>query len=157
MNRPSATKVRRTASDVSDQVRPHLASAKETLRDDVLPKVKEGAHAGLEATAPVRKKLRRRAGAAGAAAAASVANSKAHDKAADLADRGGKRKRGGKIRKLAFLAVVGGAAYAAYNAWKLPHDSDDWVHADSVPGQRTDGVPSGVASAAGTMGDKTPK
>lgn len=132
MNRPSATTVRRTAADLSDQVAPHLASARDTLvndvmpkakdardalRHDVMPKVNAGVVAGLAASEPIRK----RAMAAGT----------------DLAVKIGAAsppKKSHKVRTAMVLTALGAGAYAAWNAWRLPHASDDWVHADSSPG-----------------------
>ncbi|GAA0620527.1 hypothetical protein GCM10009547_23890 [Sporichthya brevicatena] len=97
MHRPSARAVRRTATDLSDQVLPHLNSAKDTLVEDVLPKVK---HGGV-----------------------------------DLAARAGLMsppKQRHPWRLAAIVGAVAVAAYAAWNAWKLPHASDDWAHADTA-------------------------
>ncbi len=138
MNRPSATTVRRTAADLSDQVAPHLASARDTLvhdvmprakdtlvndvmpkanhalRHDVMPKVNAGVVAGLAASGPLRK----RAKAAGT----------------DLAIKIGAvqpPKKSHKLRTAMVLTALGAGAYAAWNAWRLPHASDDWVHPDT--------------------------
>jgi hypothetical protein len=66
------------------------------------------------------------------------------------------------FRKAAILGVVALGAYAAWNAWRLPHESDDWTQPDAgtaagagavrtdVPGEPSrNGVPSDVP-AGGT-------
>lgn len=156
MNRPSATTVRRTAVDLSGQVAPHvtqardtlvgevLPKAKETLVGDVLPKVNAGARAGLAAATPVAIKAGKAAKAGGT----------------ELAHKAGllePPKKSHKLRNVALVAAVGAGAYAAYNAWKLPHASDDWVHADSAARPETDtrvdaDLPGVTSPGAGRVG-----
>jgi hypothetical protein len=58
-------------------------------------------------------------------------------------------------RLAAIVGAVGLGAYAAWNAWRLPHSSDDWAHADSsAAAVRTDGQPAN-GSAAGAPTDTT--
>ena len=117
MTRPSTRAVRRAAADLSDQVTPHLASAKDTLVTDVLPKVKS-----TGAVMP-----RAKAAGVGVAVRAGLMEPP-------------KQRHPWRLAALAGVAAVG--AYAAWSAWRLPHASDDWAHADSTAANaRTDGPP----------------
>jgi ferric-dicitrate binding protein FerR (iron transport regulator) len=107
MTRPSTRAVRRAAGELSEQVTPHLSTAKGALIEEVLPKVKA---TGAE--------LLPKAKAAGAGVAVTATR---------LAPK--------KRRPLRMAAIAGAlalGAYAAWNAWRLPHGSDDWTHADST-------------------------
>lgn len=110
MNRPSTRAVRRAATDLSEQVTPHLSTAKDTLVEDVLPKVRSGAD------------LLPKAKAAGVGVAVK----------AGLMDAPKKRH---PFRMAAIAGALALGAYAAWNAWRLPHSSDDWAHADSAADQ----------------------
>ncbi|HUR75679.1 MAG TPA: hypothetical protein VMZ00_15465 [Sporichthya sp.] len=137
MTRASARAVRRTAADLSDQLGPHLSSAKGTLIEDVLPKVKAtGAEVlpKVKATAPKVKAT-----------------------GLDLAARAGlmeARKKRHPLRTAAIVAALGVGAYAAWNAWRLPHGSEDWEHADSAAGKVPTTDPAD-ASIPGVPADST--
>jgi hypothetical protein len=107
MTRPSTRAVRRAATDLSEQVTPHLSTAKDALVGDVLPKVKAG---GAD--------LLPKAKAAGLGVAVKAGLMEAP-----------KKRHPWRLAAIAGLVVVG--AYAAWNRWRLPHASDDWAHADS--------------------------
>lgn len=106
MTRPSTRAVRRAATDLSEQVTPHLSTAKDALVSDVLPKVKAG---GAD--------LLPKAKAAGLGVAVKTG----------LVEAPKKRH---PWRLAAIAGVLGVGAYAAWNKWRLPHASDDWAHAD---------------------------
>lgn len=107
MTRPSTRAVRRAATDLSEQVTPHLGTAKDALVGDVLPKVKAG---GAD--------LLPKAKAVGLGVAVKAGLKEAP-------------KKRHPWRMAAILGVLGMGAYAAWNKWRLPHASDDWAHAES--------------------------
>jgi hypothetical protein len=155
MNRPSATAVRRTAADLSDQVAPHLASARDTLVNDVLPKAKDKAkdalvHDVMPRAKDARDTLRHEvlpktkagvnAGVVAGLAVAGPLGKRAKATGSDVALKmgaGSAPKKSHKLRTAMVVAALGAGAYAAWNAWRLPHASDDWVHADSTVGGAT--------------------
>jgi hypothetical protein len=97
-------------------VAPVLANAgvrtRDVLVDEVLPRVKEG----FAATEPYRAEAVRR----GSAAAQALAGH------AEVAPKS--RHLG---RKAVMVTLIGAGAAAAWRAWKMPHDSDDWAAADT--------------------------
>jgi uncharacterized membrane protein YebE (DUF533 family) len=103
-----------------DVVAPVLANAGVRTRDvvveEVLPRVKET----FAATEPLRAEAARR----GTAAVHALAG---HDVVVPKSRHLG--------RKAVMLTLIGAGAAAAWRAWKLPHDSDDWAHADSATPQ----------------------
>lgn len=107
MTRPSTRAVRRAATDLSEQVTPHLSTAKDALVGDVLPKVKAGSVDLLPKAKAVGLGVAVKAG-------LKEAPKKRHP-----------------WRMAAILGVLFMGAYAAWNKWRLPHASDDWAHADS--------------------------
>ena len=124
MTRPSTRAVRRAATDLSEQVTPHLSTAKDALVGDVLPKAK-AAGVGVAVKAGLKKAPKKR-----------------HP-----------------WRLAALAGLVGVGAYAAWNRWRLPHESDDWAHADSSANSSANGRPEhsaggdlpGVPADAGRM------
>ena len=116
MTRPSTRAVRRAATDLSEQVTPHLSTAKEALVGDVLPKVKPS------------RALRRKAKAAGLLPKAKAAGVGVAVKAG-LMEAPKKRH---PWRMIAIAGALAAAAYAAWNAWRLPHGSEDWSQADNT-------------------------
>lgn len=130
MSRNRATAVRDNAEDLRSYVVPTLATAgvktrevvapalatagmktRDMMVDEVLPRVKEG----IAATEPWRAEAARR----GSAAAQALAGHAVVEP---------KSRRWG--RKALMLTLLGAGAAAAWKAWKLPHDSDDWMPAD---------------------------
>jgi hypothetical protein len=99
-----------------DAVAPVLANAGVRTRDvvveEVLPRMKET----FAATEPLRAEAARR----GSAAVHALAGHEVVPKSRHLG------------RKAVMLTLIGAGAAAAWRAWKLPHDSDDWAHADSA-------------------------
>ncbi len=121
MTRPSTRAVRRAAADLSDQMSPHLASAKDTLVTDVVPKVRSTGAAVRPMAAGVLPKAK----------AAGVG----------VAVRAGLMEAPKNRHPVRMALIAGGlavGAYAAWNAWRLPHASDDWAHAAGTTG---DGPP----------------
>src|SRR4051812_41375231 len=100
-----------------DVVAPVLANAGVKTRDvvvgEVLPRVKDT----LAAAYPLRAEAARR----GSAAVHALAG---HEVTPPKSRHLG--------RKAVMLTLIGAGAAAAWRAWKLPHDSDDWAHADSA-------------------------
>lgn len=161
MTRPSARAVRRTAADLSDQMGPHLSHARDTLVTDVLPKVKAtGAdlagraapHVGHAKDTLVDDVLPKVKASAPKVKATGL----------DLAVRAGLMeapKKRHPFRVAAIVGALGVGAYAAWNAWRLPHASDEWAHADSATETaadkvRTDDRPE--ATIPGVPVDSTP-
>jgi hypothetical protein len=99
-----------------DAVAPVLANAgvktRDVMVDEVLPRVKET----FAATEPLRAEAARR----GSAAVHALAGHEVVPKSRHLG------------RKAVLVTLIGAGAAAAWRAWKLPHDSDDWAHADSA-------------------------
>ncbi len=134
MTRPSTRAVRRAATDLPEKVTPHLSTAKEALVGEVLPKVMS---TGAE--------LLPKAKAAGVGVAVKAGLMEAPKKRHPLR-----------------MAVIAGAltvgAFAAWKAWRLPHASDDWTHAQTSADQApTDSpteaeVPNVPADATGVAG-----
>ena len=99
-----------------EMVAPALATAglktREVMVDEVLPRVKDG----IAATEPYRAEAARR----GTAAFHALAG---HAVVEPKPRRWGRK---------AFIALLLGAGVgAAWKAWKMPHDSDDWMHTDT--------------------------
>ncbi|HEY2831487.1 MAG TPA: hypothetical protein VGJ14_03615 [Sporichthyaceae bacterium] len=98
-------------------VAPALATAgmktRDMMVDEVLPRVKDG----IAATEPWRAEAARR----GSAAAQALAG---HAMVEPKSRRWG--------RKALMLTLLGAGAAAAWKAWKLPHDSDDWMPAETA-------------------------
>ena len=152
MTRPSTRAVRRTAADLSDQMGPHLSHAKDTLVDDVFPKVKAtGADLAVRAAPHVSHAkdtlvddVLPKVKARGAATVKATAP-KVKATGLDLAVRAGLMeapKKRHPFRMAAIVGALGVGAYAAWNAWRLPHASDEWAQADSAAGNvRTDDQP----------------
>jgi hypothetical protein len=127
MSRNQATAVLRdNAEDLRSYLMPAVANARDVVApalvtagtrardvvvDEVLPRVKDG----LAATEPLRHEAASRATAAAHALAG-------HTTAPRSRHLG---------RKAVMVTLIGAGAAAAWRAWKLPHDSDDWMHADS--------------------------
>lgn len=137
MNRPSARAARRTAADLSDQLTPHLSHAKDTLVEDVLPKMKStGVDLAVRAAPHVSSAKDTFVG---------EVLPKVKATGAGLGVRAGLMsppKKRHPLRMAAIVGVIGVGAYAAWNAWRLPHESDDWAHADGAAGPvRTDDRP----------------
>ncbi|HZE67441.1 MAG TPA: DUF5324 family protein [Sporichthyaceae bacterium] len=128
----TAAVLRDNAEDLKTHLAPHLAAAgaktrdvvaptlatagaktRDVVVDEVLPRVKDG----IAATAPVRAEAARRGSAALHALAGHV-------------DPPTKSRHLG--RKAVLVTLIGAGAAAAWRAWKLPHDSDDWMHADAA-------------------------
>ena len=170
MTRPSARDMRRTAADLSDQAKPHLSHARDTLVEDVFPKVRATgvdlavraaphvSHARDTLVEDVLPKVK----ATGAEVLPKVKANAPKVKAAGLglAVKAGlvePPKKRHPFRKAAIVGAVGVAAYAAWNAWRLPHASEDWTQGDSTADKvRTDerpdatvpGVPANSTNAA---------
>ena len=115
MIRPSTRAVRRAATDLSEQVTPHLSTAKEAFVGDVLPKVKS--------TRALRRKAKR-----GLVPKAKAAGVGVAVKAGLMAAP--KKRHPWRLAAIAGALAVG--AYAAWNAWRLPHGSEDWAHTDTT-------------------------
>jgi hypothetical protein len=102
-----------------EMVAPALATAgmktREVMVDEVLPRVS----AGLSATEPLRAEAARRGTAAYHALAGHAVETKSSRHWA---------------RKAFMVSLIGAGAAAAWRAWKLPHDSDDWMNADASTG-----------------------
>jgi hypothetical protein len=132
MSRKQATAVLRdNAEDLKSYVVPTLATAgvktreivapalatagmktREVVVDEVLPRVS----AGLAAAEPYRAEAARR----GTAAIHALAGHPVVEP---------KSRHWG--RKAVMFTLLGAGAAAAWKAWKMPHDSDDWMHADA--------------------------
>ncbi len=167
MTRPSARDMRRTAADLSDQAKPHLSHARDTLVEDVFPKMKATgvdlavraaphvSHARDTLVDDVLPKVK----ATGAEVLPRVKATAPKVKATglDLAVKAGLMeapKKRHPIRTAAIVGALGVGAYAAWNAWRLPHASDDWTQADAAAGNvATDERPD--ASIPGVPADTT--
>lgn len=102
---------------------PHLTKAREVAKSEVLPRVVEGLHTGRAAAEPVAYEAAHRAKAAAyalAGAAAAVPQ----------------KKKTHKVRATFLVGAAVGAGFAAWKAWKMPHDSDEWTHADTYNAQK---------------------
>jgi len=155
MTRPSAQAVRRTAVDLSDQMGPHLSHAKdvmvetvipkarETMVETVIPKARDAKDVMVETVIPKAKdtmvdtvlpKARE--------TMVETVIPKAKATGVGLAMRAGlveAPKQRHPWRKAAIVGVIGVGAYAAWNAWRLPRQSDDWTQPDpAMGGVRTD-------------------
>lgn len=111
------------------------ALVEDRLKDDVLPRVA----AGLAATEPAREEAMRRGTAAIAALRGEIEPP---------------QPKSNRMGKVLIVTAIGAACFAAWKAWKLPHDSDDWVHADTftsgaVPGTEGAGAEASAERAAG--------
>jgi hypothetical protein len=106
-----------------EMVAPALATAgmktRDMMVDEVLPRVKDG----IAATEPWRAEAARR----GTAAAQALAGHAVVEP---------KSRRWG--RKAFLLTLLGAGAAAAWKAWKMPHDSDDWIYTDTPAPQATE-------------------
>ena len=167
MTRPSAREVRRTAADLTDQAKPHLSHARDTLVEDVFPKVKATgvdlavraaphvSHARDTLVEDVFPKVK--ATSAEVLPKVKAAAPKVKAGGLDLAVRAGLMeppKKRHPFRKVAIVGALGVGAYAAWNAWRLPHASEDWTQADTVAGTvPTDPKPD--ASIPGVPADST--
>jgi hypothetical protein len=159
MSRLTAKKAASTAAAEAKTARemivPHLVSAKEAvvpalghareavlpaleqaralvedrLKDDVLPRVA----AGIAATEPAREEAVRRGTAALAALRGEIDTP---------------QPKSNRMGKVLVVAAIGAAAFAAWKAWKLPHDSDDWVHADTFTSGAVPGTEGAGAEAS---------
>jgi hypothetical protein len=141
MSRNQATAVlRENAEDLKHYVVPTLATAgaktremvapalvtagmktREVMVDEVLPRVKEG----IAATEPLRAEAVRR----GTAAAQALAG---HAVVQPKSRHWG--------RKAFMLTLLGAGAAAAWKAWKMPHDSDDWMHTEGAAPPKSEPV-----------------
>lgn len=142
MTRPTALAVRRTAVDLSDQVGPHLSHAKDTLVDTVIPKARE---AMVDTVIPKTRDVMVDTVIPAAKAAKTNLTDSAAPKAkaagAAMAVKAGLMeapKQRHPFRKAALLSVVAVGAYAAWNAWRLPKQNEDW--ADAPTTTRADSV-----------------
>lgn len=146
MTRPSARAVRRTATDLSDQMAPHVSHARDLMVDTVLPRARETM---VETVIPRARDARE--------VMVETVIPKAKDTMVDtvlpkakaagvgLAIRAGLAeppKKRHPFRKAAMVGVVAVGAYAAWNAWRLPHASDDWTQSDGTADTARTGGPS---------------
>lgn len=121
-------------------IAPQLIKAREVVEKEVLPRVVEGYHSGRAAAEPVAIEAAHRAKAAAAALTGAAMASVPQ------------KKKTHKVRTTFLVGAAVGAGFAAWKAWKMPHASDDWVHADTydntgkdIPTARTGTTPSPVA------------
>lgn len=126
-----------------EAVLPALESARKsvegTLKSDVLPRVA----ASLAATEPARDEAMRRGSAAIAALRGQVEAPPAHT---------GRRR----IGKVLIVTAVAAAAVAAWRAWKLPHNSEDWVQADTFTSGAVPGTGNEAPADAGNPNGRHP-
>ena len=107
------------AQDLADQVGPHVADARERIRNEVIPTVQSALAEAREQAGPVADEARKR----GAAAAAAL--------------KGEQPRKGRKGKWLALLALGGAAAVAAKRL--LGGDAGNHArYTPPVPQQRTD-------------------
>jgi hypothetical protein len=149
MTRPSARAVRRTANDLSDQMTPHvhhardvmvdtvLPKARETMVETVIPRARDAKEVMVETVIPKAKDTM-----------VDTVLPKAKAAGVGLAIRAGLAeppKKRHPFRKAAVVGVVAVGAYAAWNAWRLPHASEDWTPSDGTAGTASAGEPSDAA------------
>lgn len=121
---PAAAAIKPQVANAAAAIGPHLSKAREMAKSEVLPWVVDGIHTGRAVAEPVAVEAAHRAKAAayalaGAAAAAVPQKKKTH-----------------KVRTTFIVGAAVGAGFAAWKAWKLPHDGDDWTHADTYNAQK---------------------
>ena len=141
MSRNQATAVLRdNAEDLRSYLVPAMANARDVVTpalvtagtrardvvvDEVLPRVKDG----LAATEPLRHEAATRATAAVHALAGHTTVPKS-------------RHLG---RKAVMVTLIGAGAAAAWRAWKLPHNSEDWMNADAPASPANGNAPAPTA------------
>ncbi len=136
---PAAAAIKPQLASAGAALAPHLAhagvKARDVVNDEVLPRVVEGWRAARVAAEPVAIEAAHRGKAAAAAlAGAAVA---AYPQ----------KKKTHKVRTTLLMGAAVGAGVAAWKAWKMPHASDDWTHADTynagkdIPSARSAGTP----------------
>jgi hypothetical protein len=119
---------------------PQLVKAREVVEKEVLPRVVEGYHSGRAAAEPVAIEAAHRAKAAAAALTGAAIAAVP------------KKKKTHKVRTTFLIGAAVGAGYAAWKAWKMPHASDDWTHADTynagkdIPTARSSATPAHAAN-----------
>ena len=173
MTRPTTEAVRRTAGDVSGQMAPHLnhardvmvdtviPKARETMVETVLPRARDAKDVMVDTVIPKAKdtmvdtviplaKSKAKGTASKAKDTAEIVMPKAKAAGAGLAVRAGMMeapKKRHPIRKMAFLGMFAVGAYAAWNAWRMPQESDDWTSSEAGVGKvRTDGQEGDIPS-----------
>jgi len=158
MTRPSARAVRRTANDLSDQMAPHvshardvmvdtvLPRARDTMVDTVLPRARDAKDVMVDTVLPKAKDTMETVLPKAKAAGVGLAIR------AGLAEPPKKRH---PFRKAAVLGVVAVGAYAAWNAWRLPHASEDWTQSDGTAGSARPGESPDAAEVPGVPADST--
>lgn len=122
---PAAAAIKPQVANAAAAIGPHLTKAREVAKSEVLPWVVEGIHTGRAAAEPVAVEAAHRAKAAAyalAGAAAAVVPQK--------------KKKTHKVRTTFLVGAALGAGVAAWKAWKMPHDGDDWTNADSYNAQQ---------------------
>lgn len=122
------------AAAIGPQLARAGAKGREVVTADVLPRVADGLRAGRVAAEPVALEATRRGRAAFAALAAAPP------------------KKTHKVRTTLLLGAAVGAGVAAWKAWKLPHASDDWTHADTYNAQKDAPKTDDKAAASTTVG-----
>lgn len=138
---PAAAAVKPQLAHAGAAIGPQLAKAREVVEKEVLPRVVEGLHSGRAAAEPVAIEAAHRAKAAAAALAGAAAATVPQ------------KKKTHKVRTTLLVGAAVGAGIAAWKAWRMPHGSDDWVHADTynnngskdIPTARTSGSPAHAA------------
>ena len=114
-------------------------AVEDTLKDDLMPRVA----AGIAATEPARDEALRRGTAAIAALRGQVEPPASH--------------KGRRAIGIVLIVAAGAAAgTAAWRAWKLPHDSDDWVHTDSFTSGAVPGTDAGASEDAPKAAEEPP-
>ncbi|MGQ0466099.1 MAG: hypothetical protein ACT4QG_12335 [Sporichthyaceae bacterium] len=113
------TRLAPVAANAASVIGPQLAKAREVAKSEVLPRVVEGLHTGRAAAEPVAIEAAHRAKAAAYALAGAAASAVPQ------------KKKTHKVRTTFLVGAAVGAGVAAWKAWQKPHDSDDWLHADT--------------------------
>jgi len=120
-----ATDARDKLAPAAAAIKPQLAKAREVAKSEVLPRVVEGLHTGRAVAEPVAVEAAHRAKAAAYALAGAAASAVPQ-----------KKKKTHKVRTTFIVGAAVGAGFAAWKAWKLPHDGEDWTAADTYAAQK---------------------
>ena len=137
----------RDAKDVMvDTVLPRARDAKEVMVDTVMPRARDAKDVMVDTVLPKAKDTMETVLPKAKAAGVGLAIR------AGLAEPPKKRH---PFRKAAVLGVVAVGAYAAWNAWRLPHASEDWTQSDGTAGSARPGESPDAAEVPGVPADST--
>jgi len=136
-----------TVEHVREAAAPQLATAKEKLVEDVLPRVGASVAAALAASEPMREEAKRRG-------TATVAALKGEVEPPPPPRR--RRRVGRRAGRVLFLTGLSAAVAAAVKAWRDSKQRDQWTSSDMYAPTPATSPPSTVGSAVPPPAGVTP-